>query len=323
MANGDPETSLPVDEWLPFMRALLDEGLPVPLVVLAFMHYQLGHIRFGDAVSSVANVVGRSRDDVLAEVCLACTSPENAGVLSRQLLELAPKLDAMKGLERGEGMIPSAEGIERFWRRAGLHNELPIYRPPAHPEWTRILRLLRDEGFGAMALQHAVWRYTVTTDSEGTLPVLRPSQAEETVASAMSLGTEALEPMILRGAQELMENPEGIAELRQRIRTSLERVSGVLSVAEAQRAGTPPDVFVAAKGRASLEPPWVTFPEAPTSMRWRMGPGEDHMDQWIRLMSQLGPGGRRQYLEEHPPPDVWLRWLERVDEVLWPPVAES
>ena len=48
-----------------------------------------------------------------------------------------------------------------------------------------------------------------------------------------------------------------------------------------------------------------------------MGSGEDFMDKWLPFMEQLGPDGRRAYLDAHSAPEVWRHWFLELVENLW------
>lgn len=61
-----------------------------------------------------------------------------------------------------------------------------------------------------------------------------------------------------------------------------------------------------------LAAPWEKFEDEPTSLRWRMGAGEDYMDQWLSYWFGIDEDARRAYLESHPPPPAWKKWLSVV-----------
>lgn len=79
--------------------------------------------------------------------------------------------------------------------------------------------------------------------------------------------------------------------------------------AKAERESLPADRRAAVVGFMP-HPPWTAFPEPPASMRWRMGPGEDYLDDWLRHWEVLNPDGRAAYLAQHPPPEAWKEWME-------------
>jgi len=60
-----------------------------------------------------------------------------------------------------------------------------------------------------------------------------------------------------------------------------------------------------------IDPPWVVFPEySPFCMGWRMGAGEDFMDEWKLNIGQLSNSERREYFRDiFPPPGEWVGFL--------------
>src|SRR5947199_37313 len=53
--------------------------------------------------------------------------------------------------------------------------------------------------------------------------------------------------------------------------------------------------------QGEVVPPWLAFPEPPGSLRWRMGPGEDHITEWsIFFHGQLDRAGRHEYIRRCP-----------------------
>ena len=58
-----------------------------------------------------------------------------------------------------------------------------------------------------------------------------------------------------------------------------------------------------------LAPPWDEFPEPPSSLRWRMGPGEDYITEWVSFWRRLPATMRQEYLVRHPPPAEWKEWV--------------
>ncbi len=66
------------------------------------------------------------------------------------------------------------------------------------------------------------------------------------------------------------------------------------------------------KPSSEREPPWKAFPEEPSSLRWRMGPGEDFIQEWLSFWRGLTREARKRYLLNHSPPREWSEWLKRI-----------
>jgi hypothetical protein len=62
-----------------------------------------------------------------------------------------------------------------------------------------------------------------------------------------------------------------------------------------------------------MEPLWKRFPNYPkSSMGWRMGGGEDYLDEWRRWFVGLDPGTRETYIEQNPEPDGWEDFYQKL-----------
>ena len=62
-----------------------------------------------------------------------------------------------------------------------------------------------------------------------------------------------------------------------------------------------------------LKAPWEEFPDYPRgSLGWRMGPGEDHVDDWRRFYSELTPEERAAYQCRHPAQGEWIGFYNQV-----------
>jgi len=60
-----------------------------------------------------------------------------------------------------------------------------------------------------------------------------------------------------------------------------------------------------------MQPPWIAFPEIPQgSIGWRMGPGEEYLDQFRAWFSVLPRGEQVQFAERYPEPPAWVGFYE-------------
>jgi len=95
-------------------------------------------------------------------------------------------------------------------------------------------------------------------------------------------------------------------------RAFLSTLPEVASVEEVPQVLPPEPAKVHRQGDELIAPPWEAFPEEPTSLRWRMGAGEDYLDRWMPFWRGLPDSVRRDYLIGHPPPAAWREWLGRI-----------
>lgn len=123
------ESFKPVEEWLPYMRALLDRGASVQLVLLAFEQYGV-HPRATamTAIASMAELLDLPRSEVLRRLVVACADREQCAELRARLLTFHRELDAIEGLEREATSIPPTDQMVRSWRRAAAARQVPL--PP-------------------------------------------------------------------------------------------------------------------------------------------------------------------------------------------------
>lgn len=140
---------------------------------------------------------------------------------------------------------------------------------------------------------------------------LEEDDAFTTVADAFGRSYEAVrdEARLNLGSASLLNGPN-YARAAVDLEPVLARLPGIVRVERVPAEGA-----VVAKRTIDgglPEGPWRAFPEDPTSMRWRMGPGEDAMTWWQTYWASLSAEERALYLDEQPPPPVWRAWLEAV-----------
>lgn len=59
--------------------------------------------------------------------------------------------------------------------------------------------------------------------------------------------------------------------------------------------------------------PWQRFPEHPLgSLFWKMGGGEDWLDEWFEWFQTLSPLERREYLQLTHCPEAWQEAVEEM-----------
>ena len=64
---------------------------------------------------------------------------------------------------------------------------------------------------------------------------------------------------------------------------------------------------------AMLGPPWVVVPnEAPESMAWRMGGGEDYVRAFVPWFRSLDGQTRSEFMHKHPEPEDWRGYYGKI-----------
>ena len=55
-----------------------------------------------------------------------------------------------------------------------------------------------------------------------------------------------------------------------------------------------------------MKPPWIEFPDYPPGcLGWRMGIGEDYIDNWYKYISDLTIEDKKIYFNQYPIPIEW------------------
>jgi ribA/ribD-fused uncharacterized protein len=150
----------------------------------------------------------------------------------------------------------------------------------------------------------------VTLSSGGVAEPLEEDDALVTVAEAYGTSYAALRDACSTKfkAATLAQGPN-YTRAALDLEHALERLPGVERV---DRVTDARDLVAKRTPEGSLpEAPWEAFPEDPSSLRWRMGPGEDVMGSWQDYWEALVPEDRVVYLAEKKPPEAWRAWIER------------
>ncbi|UTW56652.1 hypothetical protein [Kordiimonas sp. SCSIO 12610] len=62
-------------------------------------------------------------------------------------------------------------------------------------------------------------------------------------------------------------------------------------------------------------PPWVQFPDyGMTSMKWRMGPGEDYRSDFFEWFVSLTKSNQEIYINSNPEPEDWQGYYQIIIE---------
>ena len=61
----------------------------------------------------------------------------------------------------------------------------------------------------------------------------------------------------------------------------------------------------------TMSPPWIQYPDMPRmSIGWRMGYGEDFLDNWLPWYNGLSERSKRKYRAKFPEPEEWKGYYE-------------
>lgn len=181
----------------------------------------------------------------------------------------------------------------------------------AVPEWTAILAALEARGISDPVLQVCVLAMYEIPLASGARVFPRFRTALGTVAAERGSEIEELSLSYTKRSFSPQAAEVLLAEVRA-LQPRLQDLPGAAGPARYDGWAAPAPA--AAHGEtADPRAPWEVFGEAPMSLRWRMGPGEDLLSSWLRFWDGLAGADRRGYLTRHPPPPVWEAWLRRLE----------
>lgn len=308
-----------IEKWVPLVQELCAKGVDPVVQVYALSGYEIAVGaaeliigRYQHAMETVAHVTKRPLAELQKEVVGRAATIESSEHLLAEVRAVRPVLERLPGVTSVGKLWPqdarrltvSARGFATTWG-------VPLTTTSAaQPEWVTILRELRDRGeHDPLVLLFVTHRCRLRLASGAVLEPMDEDGRYQTLGAALGRDpTELKQELFLRmmnvgpGA-----SPNPITQARD-ARTRALAFVGVAALDEVppepiQEETAPP---------SSAEPPpapWESFPEPPSSMRWRMGAGEDVMDAWMPFWRGMDQAAREHYISRHPPPDVWRAWL--------------
>jgi len=299
----DPD-SLKADEAsVVIARALLERGVDPVVAAEGLAAYRtkpqvlLGH-------DAVAQACGISFKELLQRCCTAYASRAGARAVIRRLLEEFPAhLDAVQGVTRGTGKLPSIRQLMSNARGMAAYRNLAM---PAFgdPGWLRFLgEWLRTSGLGVVVARSVASAYRIRLADGAVLEPLF-SEAPDAVCAAAGVSLADLRAAELAFVAGRIPDEGAIV-------ASVLAVPGVAEV-EKREADEELDLqhFVRDPHEPEMKPPWTFAPEPPSSLRWRMGPGEDYMDRWFAYWRSLTAEQRDAFLKSTPVPTEWQYWVD-------------
>ena len=265
--------------------------------------------RLGYAVSTVAEALDVPIEEVERLLVARAADPSDEPNLRLACKEISEQLQGLPGVRNVSAPRYGRWPLSVFFRRYALARSVPLPKLASPSErWLEILRQLRRlEILDEWALSLAAAFHRLKFESGEVVDPLEPDERYETLA-ALSGST----PWEVASRLEFPGNfgrHEDFQRLLAEAARALSALPGVVAVDE-----VPPRQrkFPAAQYEGPpLLPPWTVFSDPPSSMRWRMGGGEDVMNDWWWYWEGLTPDQRRTYFDEHPVPDEWKDWAAR------------
>jgi ribA/ribD-fused uncharacterized protein len=310
--------------WVEAVRDLAKHGIADPgLLVFILMNVEirLPSSRFDlgrgypRALATVAAALGSDVTSVEAAFIERTARRSDAAKIIAEALDAIPTIRAaLPEVQVGDHLMMYSEpthvvGFTKYIVKSG---EASLPPPRSSVEWKRLIKGLRDAGTTdkEAVIVLTQFRRVALTSGEVAEP-LEDDDAFLTVAEAFGATFEAVRhdatakfktATLVRGpnyARAAIELEPVLARLPEVSR--VERIVDSESIIAKRTAdgGLP----VA---------PWEAFPEAPSSMRWRMGPGEDVMHGWLEYWRSLDAEDRALYLDEKKPALGWGGWIDRL-----------
>lgn len=312
-----------IEAWAPGIKTLLSRGVSPPFVALAFAYYETPLTsgdewipeRFSKAIDTVAEIAGVSPAD-LGEKIVALAAPEN-----RQ--DTFKRLEGMQGAFSG---LPNIRDAGQFYARdandlaQGIRHvaatvgwPLPRLEGPSL-EWCEVLEQLIAKGISDAATLCFLVRHNRVELKDGRrCEPLSLESAISTVATATGISDIEMRQIVLCNPKSPRERYDPVRTVARAHEAAplLAKVASVVRAENAEPPLAPLPSRLLQPGESPPHPPWKEFPEPPISMRWRMGPGEDYMDQWSSFWRGLTENEKREYFASNKPPSEWTEWAER------------
>jgi ribA/ribD-fused uncharacterized protein len=316
--------------WVEVVRKLAGHGVSDP-ALLVFILTQVdvrlpsGRFEMGGgyprALATVAAALGTETASVQDAYVENAARRSDAAKLIAAALGAIPTIRALlPEAEVGDRLMFRSEPGEvvEFVRYLVRNGAASLPPPRASLEWKQLIGPLHVAGADAETVVVLTRFRRVTLSSGGVAEPLEEDDALVTVAEAYGTSYEALrDASAAKFKAATLSRGPNYARAALELERELQGLPGVERVERVSDAG---GVVAKRTPEGSLpEAPWEAFPEEPTSLRWRMGPGEDVMGSWQGYWTALDPEDRGVYLEEKKPPEAWRGWIKRWME---PPTRE-
>ncbi|MFN0064317.1 MAG: hypothetical protein ACKVPX_17550 [Myxococcaceae bacterium] len=309
--------------WLPGIKSLLARGISPPLVALALGYYEA-------PLTSGESLIQNRFSKVLQ--CVAETAGTSVTELGKRIVALVARdakqdtFDKLKGMrdlvaglpnvrEAGLFFAQDADHLEQGIRQVAAMTGWPIPRLEGpSSEWCEILGYLIAKVVMAPATLWFIVRHNRLELKDGRrCEPLSFEAAVSTVATATGISDVEMRQIVLGSPRNFGDGSQVERNVAQALAVAslLMELPPVVRAEKAEPPLLTPRSRRLQPGEAAPKPPWEAFPEPPTSMRWRMGPGEDYMDKWHTFWRGLTASEKREYLANHVPPAAWAEWATR------------
>jgi hypothetical protein len=307
-----------VKAWLPVVRELSARGIDPILQVYALSHLDVvvgaGEMlvgRFQHAIETVADATGTPLLELQRRAVERAATASSAETLIAALNDLRPTLESLPGVTSvGKVRLKDAQqvavGVRSFATTRAIR--LTTGSSP-QTDWLRVLQALREKGVtDELVLLFVAHRCRLRLASGLAIEPLDEDTLYQTVGAAVGRdATDLKQQLFFRMANAGGALTPNAVTLSHDARALAAGIEGVVALEEV------PLVAAAIQGPPITgEPPaapWEAFPEPPSSMRWRMGAGEDVMTDWLADWRAMDAAARQAYLANHPMPDEWRDWL--------------
>lgn len=307
-----------IEKWVPLAQELCAKGVDPVVQVYALSGYDLrvgaGEMiigRYQHAMETVAHVTKRPLAELQRDVVGRAATIEASERLLAEVRALRPVLEHLPGVTSvGKLWPPDARRLAASARGFATTWGIPLTTTSSpRSEWVAILRALRDAGeHDPLVLLFVTHRCRLRLASGSVIEPMDEDARYQTLGALLDRDpTELKQDLFLRMMNVGPPTTPGAITQAREARVRAVHLPGVVALEE-----VPPEPIVEEAAPVGGEPPpapWEAFPEPPSSMRWRMGVGEDVIDEWMPFWRGMDTAARKQYLAAHPVPDGWREWL--------------
>jgi ribA/ribD-fused uncharacterized protein len=308
--------------WVEAVRDLTKHGIADPgLLVLILMKAEVrlpsGRFEMGGgyprALATVAAALGSDPTRVEAAFIERTARRSDATKLIAAALAALPTIRAaLPGAHVGSRLMVYSEPIHLvgFTKHLVKSGAASLPPPRSSAVWKRLIQGLRDAGTTDQEALILLTRFRRVTLASGEIAEpLEDDDAFLTVAEAFGSSYEVVrdgararfeKATLVRGpyyAQSAVELEGALARLPEVLRVERLVDDGAIVAKRRPDGGLP-------------QAPWDAYSEGPSSMRWRMGPGEDFMGSWQEYWTELDLADRAFYLADKKPPPEWSGWID-------------
>jgi len=308
-----------VPEWIPIVQTLIARGVSSPAELVYTLAYRELELESGTKVHpwerllrafpTVAQALGRSLADVQRDVVAVAALVEPERELRQRCKTLEPLLTGLPGVRSVSRPEYGGHPLTVQFRNLAKARNIPLPKlAEPDPRWKEFLVAWAAHSRPKLWEQQCACRRTRVTLKSGE--VLEPLTSD---VSWQTLSEAVQRPLavVARESDREVITSQALSEgFDERLRERMMALPFVRLV-EASSPPVEPPLPIPEYEGPPLPPPWTQFSEPPTSLHWRMGPGEDCVARWWHFWRCLPPSEQRKYFVEHPPPAEWKAWMQQ------------